>query len=59
MESSCVWEHVHKLKIHMYRYCGNFICFISLISTHTDSKLQYFNSTFALVSTFIVQSFIS
>ena len=42
----------------MYAQCGNFSSFLDLLSTHMVGRLPNFASAFALVSTFIIQSFI-
>ena len=59
MGSSRLWEHVHNPGYTCIGKCGNFRCSLSLISTHTVSELPHFDGTFLLVSTFIVQSFLS
>ena len=51
-------ESVHNPMYDMYAQCGNFSSFLDLLSTHMVGKLPNFDSTFALVSTFIIQSFI-
>ena len=53
-----VCERVHNPMYDMYAQCGNFSSFLDLLSTHMVGKLPNFASTFALVSTFIIQSFI-
>ena len=42
----------------MYTLSGNFGSFLDLLSTRTVCRPPNFNSTFLLVSTFIIQSFI-
>ena len=50
-------ESVHNPMYDMYAQCGNFSSFMDLLSTHMVCRLPNFDSTFALVSTFIIQSF--
>ena len=42
----------------MYTQSGNFSSFLDLLSTHMICRLPNLTSTSALVSTFIIQSFI-
>ena len=53
-----VRECVHNPVYDMYTQSGNFSSFLDLLSTRMVCRLPNFNSTFALVSTFIIQSFI-
>ena len=59
VENLIVRTCVHNPKFDMYLQCGNLKCFLDLLSTHNVSKLPNFNVTFVLVSTFIIQSFIT
>ena len=53
-----VCESVHNPMYDMHAQCGNFNSFLDLLSIHMVCRLPNFDSTFALVSTFIIQSFI-